>query len=110
MRFDGTRVVVTGGGRGIGRGIVDAFLAEGAHVVATDRLDDAFATLRATHPESDRLSVHTADLADVDQVHGIVPAAVACWVASTCWSTTPASSRTDPSSTLARPTSTNALR
>ena len=27
MRFDGTRVVVTGGARGIGRGIVDAFLA-----------------------------------------------------------------------------------
>ena len=76
MRFDGTRVIVTGGARGIGRGIVDAFLAEGAHVVATDRLDDALASLRATHPESDRLSVHTADLADVDQVHGIVPAVV----------------------------------
>jgi 3-oxoacyl-[acyl-carrier protein] reductase len=76
MRFDGTRVVVTGGGRGIGRGIVDAFLAEGARVLATDRLDDALATLRAGHPNGDRLHVHTADLADVDQVHGIVPAAV----------------------------------
>jgi 3-oxoacyl-[acyl-carrier protein] reductase len=76
MRFDGTRVIVTGGARGIGRGIVDAFLAEGAQVVATDRLDDVLVTLRATHPASDRLSVHTADLADVDQVHEIVPAAI----------------------------------
>ena len=48
MRFDGTRVVVTGGARGIGRGIVDAFLHEGAHVVATDVPGDDLATLQAT--------------------------------------------------------------
>jgi NAD(P)-dependent dehydrogenase (short-subunit alcohol dehydrogenase family) len=76
MRFDGTRVVVTGGARGIGRGIVDAFLEEGAQVVATDVLDDALATLGASHPHRNRLSVHTADLEDVGQVRDIVPAAV----------------------------------
>ena len=77
MRFDGVRVVVTGGARGIGRGIVDAFLDEGAYVVATDRLGDALASIRAEHPHADRLSMHAADLEDVEQVHAIVPAAVA---------------------------------
>ena len=77
MRFEGTRVIVTGGARGIGRGIVDAFLDEGAHVVATDRLSDSLESVRAAHPHADRLSVHTADLEDVEQVHAIVPAAIA---------------------------------
>ena len=77
MRFDGTRVVVTGGARGIGRGIVDAFLEEGARVFATDRSPDDLASVRAGHPSAERLSVHTADLEGVDQVEGIVPAAVA---------------------------------
>jgi NAD(P)-dependent dehydrogenase (short-subunit alcohol dehydrogenase family) len=77
MRFEGTRVIVTGGARGIGRGIVDAFLDEGAQVLASDRLGDDLASLRATHPHRERLSVHTAELEDVAQVHSIVPAAIA---------------------------------
>jgi NAD(P)-dependent dehydrogenase (short-subunit alcohol dehydrogenase family) len=77
MRFDGTRVVVTGGARGIGRGIVDAFLEEGARVFATDRVTQDLESMGASHPNADRLSVHAADLADVEQVEGIVPAAVA---------------------------------
>jgi NAD(P)-dependent dehydrogenase (short-subunit alcohol dehydrogenase family) len=77
MRFDGARVIVTGGARGIGRGIVDAFLDEGARVVATDLLDDELAALGAEHPHADRLRGHTADLEDVEQVRGIVPTAIA---------------------------------
>ena len=77
MRFEGVRVIVTGGSRGIGRGIVDAFLEEGAAVTATDVLADELGTVRSSHPHADRLHVHAADLADPDEVSGIVPAAVA---------------------------------
>lgn len=76
MRFEGRRVIVTGGARGIGRGIVDAFLDEGAVVLATDVLGDGLATVRSTHPHADRLSVHVADLGAADQVRTVVPAAV----------------------------------
>lgn len=77
MRFDGVRVIVTGGARGIGRGIVDAFLEEGATVFATDLVGDELDAIQASHPDARRLSVHTADLADVAEVEAIVEAAVA---------------------------------
>ena len=41
MNFEGQTVVVTGGTRGIGRAITEAFLERGATVVATYRSDDA---------------------------------------------------------------------
>ena len=76
MRFEGRRVLVTGASRGIGRGIVDAFLAEGAVVMATDVLADELAAVAGAHPAADRLRIHAADLGDVSAVAGIVPAAV----------------------------------
>ncbi|RWC62399.1 glucose 1-dehydrogenase [Mesorhizobium sp.] len=48
-RFEGKRVVITGGSRGIGLATASRFAAEGAHVVITgrslERLNDAFAAL-----------------------------------------------------------------
>ena len=76
MRFDGRRVLVTGGARGIGRGIVDAFLGEGAHVLASDVLEEGLRAVREAHPHAERLAVHAADLARVDQVRTVVSAAI----------------------------------
>jgi D-sorbitol dehydrogenase (acceptor) len=76
MRFEDRRVLVTGGARGIGRGIVDAFLEEGAKVLATDVAGEALEAVRKAHRHADRLSVHAADLIDVAQVRTVVPAAI----------------------------------
>ncbi len=73
--FAGKTVIVTGGGTGIGRAIVQAFGANGANVVAAGRrkapLDDALAGI----PEPRRLAV-PADVSDPFQARELVRAAV----------------------------------
>jgi NAD(P)-dependent dehydrogenase (short-subunit alcohol dehydrogenase family) len=76
MRFAGKAAIVTGGARGIGRAIVDAFLAEGAHVLATDRSAELLETFHAAHPRRDHISIHAADLREPEQVDTVVPAAI----------------------------------
>jgi NAD(P)-dependent dehydrogenase (short-subunit alcohol dehydrogenase family) len=76
MRFDGKRVVITGASRGIGRGIVDAFLEHGATVLASDVLIDGLERLASEHPHADRLATHAADLATVDGARSVVTAAI----------------------------------
>ena len=63
-RFDGRGVVVTGGAQGIGRAIVDGFVAEGARVVSVD-----------LRPTAGVDSIQ-ADLADVDAARGAFAQAV----------------------------------
>jgi D-sorbitol dehydrogenase (acceptor) len=77
MRFEGRRVLVTGASRGIGRGIVDAFLDEGARVSATDVSEAGLEDLRAHHPHAHRLTTQVADLRDPRSARGVVPAAIA---------------------------------
>ena len=62
-RFTGHGVVVTGGSRGIGRAIVDAFLAEGADVVNVD--------LRS----SDGVETIVADLGEAATAREVIPRA-----------------------------------
>ena len=76
MRFEGRRVIVTGASRGIGRGIVDAFLDEGAVVLATDVLAEGLEALASTHPLADRLATHAVDLRGVEGARGVVTAAI----------------------------------
>ena len=55
-RFTDRGVVVTGAAQGIGRGIVQAFIDEGARVFAADVRDDGLEHTRALAP--DRVRTH----------------------------------------------------
>lgn len=72
MRFQEQHVVVTGGTRGIGRAVSEAFLAEGAHVHATYRSDEAAAeAMRAEAGDAaERLRLARVDLCDAAAVEG----------------------------------------
>ncbi|EST36520.1 SDR family NAD(P)-dependent oxidoreductase [Streptomyces roseochromogenus] len=77
QRFEGRRVLVTGGGSGIGRATVLRILREGGTVVAVDVLEPGLketAALAAGH--ADRLHTRAVDVADETSVRAGVAAAV----------------------------------
>jgi 3-oxoacyl-[acyl-carrier protein] reductase len=80
-KLDGRKALVTGGSRGIGRGIALAFAREGASVVVNYRRDEAAA--RATVEEIERLGgaaiAVQADVAEWAQVERMAAAAFAAW-------------------------------
>lgn len=71
--FTGRAAVITGGASGIGKGIAQAFLAAGAHVVIADIDDTALAT---TARELGVLGVRT-DVTDAESVQALADRAVA---------------------------------
>lgn len=68
MRFENQTVIVTGGTRGIGRGISEAFLKEGAHVIATYAGNDAAAMKFKEEMNTDKLTVKKCDVRDENAV------------------------------------------
>jgi NAD(P)-dependent dehydrogenase (short-subunit alcohol dehydrogenase family) len=68
----GKTVVVTGGGSGIGRAMVEQFAAAGARVVAIDVVEQRLDSLRAAVPD---VVTATVDLADDGAPDAIVEAA-----------------------------------
>lgn len=75
-RFDGRNVIVTGGAQGIGRGIVEAFVEDGARVFAADIRADGLDDVRASIDPA-RVHTHVVDLADFDATRSMVSAAIA---------------------------------
>jgi len=75
-RFTDRNVIVTGGAQGIGRGIVEAFLAEGARVFAADILADGLDRMRA-ETDPDRVTTHQVDLSDFDAAKAMVTEGIA---------------------------------
>ncbi len=64
MSFENQTVIVTGGTRGIGRGISEAFLKNGATVIATYAGNDAAAMKFKEEINSDKLIVKKCDVRD----------------------------------------------
>ncbi len=70
MIHAGKAVVVTGGAKGIGRGIVERFCAEGAHVVIADVDESAAQAAAAEIGGSVRAAV--VDVREEDQIRGAI--------------------------------------
>jgi 3-oxoacyl-[acyl-carrier protein] reductase len=68
IRFDGKRVIVAGAARGIGRAIVRAFVADGADVLACDRLVGEIET-------GERVKALAVDVTDPASIESVVAAA-----------------------------------
>src|SRR5260370_16904561 len=68
IRFDGKNVIVAGAARGIGHAIVRAFAADGAQVLACDRLVDEIAA-------GERVKALAVDVTDAKSIESVVAAA-----------------------------------
>lgn len=68
MPMTGRRVLVTGASGGLGTHVVEAFLAVGAHVVASARKKTGLDALRAAMRTSDRLALAECDVTDPEMV------------------------------------------
>ena len=71
--------LVTGGGSGIGLAVARAFLEHGARVAITGRQETRLRQAAESLHAGDRLFLHPADLAQVEQVKGLVHRVEQLW-------------------------------
>ena len=77
FRLDGQVALVTGSGRGIGRGCALAFAEQGAHIVCSARTQEQIAdTAAQARAHGVDALAQTADVSDPDQLDALVKAAV----------------------------------
>ena len=90
MRFEGSKVLVTGGASGIGLAIADAFLNEGARVLVADRDRAGLDRLPERLSDPRRLKTIEIDIAEPGAPRSPRRAGGGrSWGRSTCSSTTP---------------------
>ena len=75
-KLDGKVAAITGGTRSIGRGMAEAFLAEGASVVVNGRSEEKGAKCLEEMNAGDRAAFYAGDATDQAAVEGIVDFAV----------------------------------
>lgn len=77
MRFEGKRVVITGGASGIGKGTVEAFIAEGAQVMMGDLNEDAGNAMAADSAYDNRLAFQKTDVCEDGEIRSLIDNAAA---------------------------------
>src|SRR6476661_8800838 len=76
MQLEGKVATITGGTRGIGRGIADAFLAEGANVVVNGRNPEKGAQARQEMGGGDNVTFVAGDVTEQTAVEHLIDATV----------------------------------
>ena len=80
MRFKDKHVIVTGGGTGIGRGIVHRFAREGARVVIADRnVDNGNRVVEEVRAQGGEALFVRTDVADPAAIENLLSEATKCF-------------------------------